>query len=125
MPIGDPPIPRDFHRAKEVLYRMTERADIGDGAEAEVITNEIFSTEETEPQDTGTVASTPQKESCATVIDPLARSSTSRPIFRRRSTQQAAEASSFNEVLKMMMLQDQQRRDDGAKWREKDRRDAC
>lgn len=52
---------------------MTERADIGDGADAEVIMNEIISTEETESKDTGTVASTPQKDIFATKTDLLAQ----------------------------------------------------
>ena len=43
MPTGDHLMPPDVRKAKHIRYLMTERADIGDAEDAEVVANGAFS----------------------------------------------------------------------------------
>lgn len=42
MPTGDPSMPSDVRRAKQILYLMTDRVNFGDGEEADAIASEAF-----------------------------------------------------------------------------------
>lgn len=58
IPTGDPLCPDDVRRAKRIRYAMTERADVGDGAEATQIAEEVLSVPP-DVTDTGTSSPIP------------------------------------------------------------------
>ena len=138
-PTGDPTVPTDVLKAKEVRKAMTERADIGEGDESECeYTNELQTNPVAVPR-TGAPANNGSSDSVVPEIGasigdyttnnaiPDTQAQTAnpspRPLVRKRPVKSMDDDDIIVSAVKASMLQEQMRREDEYRQRKQDRED--
>jgi len=134
MPTGDPLMPEDVRRAKNIRHEMTERANLGDAEDAEDEASSLLPNEEDnddnlvsgarviggmEDYDEDTPGPSAVLSATRRVDAPQVTSPDAAPPPRARGDNPEDLMSMF----KVAMLQEQQRREDEARRREEERRE--